>query len=147
MGKMITLGGERLGGGKKNKVYMHGYERSTHDLSYVWKSTMSAGPLVPFMSELALPGDTFDIDLDVDVLTIPTLGPCFGSFKVRLDIFEVPIRLYQRALMMNRLGIGNDMAKILLPQVRLSGPQPDLTKPIDNQQMNPSCVFKYMGIS
>ena len=49
--------------------------------------------------------------------------------------------------MMNRLGIGNDMAKILLPQVRLSGPQPDLTKPIDNQQMNPSCVFKYLGIS
>ena len=56
-----TLGGDRLGSGKKMTVDFHGYERSTHDLSYLWRSTMAAGTLVPFMSEIALPGDTFDI--------------------------------------------------------------------------------------
>ena len=44
------------------KVELHNYERSTHDLGYIWRSTMSAGTLVPFMTQVALPGDTFDIE-------------------------------------------------------------------------------------
>ena len=54
-----TLGGDRLGAGKKMKVELHNYERSTHDLGYIWRSTMSAGTLVPFMTQVALPGDAF----------------------------------------------------------------------------------------
>lgn len=46
-----TLGGDRLGSGHKQKVYLHGYERSTHDLGYLWRTTMSAGTLVPFMKQ------------------------------------------------------------------------------------------------
>ena len=76
-----TLGGDRLGSGKRMKVEMHGYERSTHDLSYIWRSTASAGTLIPFMSELCLPGDTWDIDLQAEVLTHPTIGPLFGASK------------------------------------------------------------------
>ena len=30
-----TLGGDRLGAGKKMKVELHNYERSTHDLVYM----------------------------------------------------------------------------------------------------------------
>ena len=75
-----TLGGDRLGSGNKMKVSLHGYERSTHDLSYMFRTTMSAGTLVPFMSEVALPGDTFDIDLSANVLTHPTVGPLFEGF-------------------------------------------------------------------
>ena len=48
-----TLGGDRLGAGKKMKVELHNYERSTHDLGYIWRSTMSAGTLVPFMTQVA----------------------------------------------------------------------------------------------
>ena len=121
MGKEITIGGERLGAGKKMKAYMHNYERSTHDLSYVWRSTMASGTLVPFLNEVALPGDTFDIDLGCEILTTPTTGPLFGSYKVQLDIFQVPIRLYQAKLHMNMLNIGKDMSKIKLPQVLLTG--------------------------
>ena len=40
-----TLGGDRLGSGKKQKISMHGYERSTHDLGYIWRSTMACGTL------------------------------------------------------------------------------------------------------
>ena len=112
MGSQVTIGGNRLGAGNKNKAYMHGYERSTHDMSYVWRSTMAAGTLVPFMTELALPGDTFDIGLNCDVLTHPTIGPLFGTYKVQLDIFQVPIRLYQGRLHMNMLNIGMDRSKV-----------------------------------
>ena len=76
---------------------------------------MSAGTLVPFMTEVALPGDSFDIDLQCDVKTLPTVGPLFGGYKVQLDVFEVPVRLYQGKLHMNMLNIGMDMKNILLP--------------------------------
>lgn len=35
----ITLGGERLGSGKKMKVGLHGYGRSNHDLSSIFRNT------------------------------------------------------------------------------------------------------------
>ncbi|AXH75321.1 MAG: major capsid protein [Microviridae sp.] len=146
-----TLGGDRLGAGKRQKVELHGYERSTHDLSYLWRSTMSAGTLVPFMKILALPGDTFDINLDCDVKTHPTIGPLFGSFKVQLDTFVAPIRLYQGQLHNNKLGIGMDMSKVKLPILELTAnPIPDTAQPdtfdYDNCQINPSCILSYLGI-
>jgi len=143
----VTLGGERLGSGKKEKVYLKEYERSTHDLSYTWRSTMAAGTLVPFMSELGLPGDTFDIDLNVDIMTHPTIGPLFGSYKVQLDLFQVPIRLYNAQLHMNKLGIGLNMKEIYLPSMLLEAAYPNGNTDIDNQQINPSSIFKYLGIS
>lgn len=103
-----TLGGDRLGSGRKMQVELHGYERSSHDLSYLWRSTMSAGTLVPFMSEIGLPGDTWDIDLNSTVLTHPTIGPLFGRYKIQLDVFYTPIRLYNPLLHNNKLGIGMD---------------------------------------
>ena len=82
----VTLGGDKLGSGKKNKVWLREYERSTHDIGNVIRTTMAAGTLVPFAKRVALPGDTFDIELDVDVMTQPTIGPLFGSYKVQLDL-------------------------------------------------------------
>jgi len=146
MAHEVTLGGERLGAGKRQKIELHNYERSTHDIGYVWRSTMAAGTLVPFMVQVALPGDTFDIDLEVDVLTHPTIGPLFGSYKVQLDVFQVPVRLYQAKLHMNMLGIGLDMSKVGLPLIELQAPPVNPSKPIDNQQINPSSLFSYLGI-
>ncbi|AXH77799.1 MAG: major capsid protein [Microviridae sp.] len=142
----VTLGGNRLGSGNKQKVSMREYQRSSHDTSYIWRSTMASGTLVPFLSELALPGDSFDIDLNIDMLTHPTIGPLFGSWKIQLDVFQVPIRLYQGKLHQNMLGIGMDMSKVPLPQIQLFGVVPDQQKPIDNQQMNPSHLLSYLGI-
>jgi len=145
--RQVTLGGERLGGGKKNKVLMHGFERSTHNLSCMFKTTMSPGTLVPFYNELALPGDTHDIELDVDVLTMPTVGPLFGSFKIHLDMFFAPIRLYNAQLHQNKLGIGMNMSLVYLPQMLVEGNVPVMTAPLDNQHVNPSALLKYLGIS
>ena len=149
--KKVTLGGERLGSGKKMDVQMHSYERSNHDLSYTWRSTMSAGTLVPFMKEVGLPGDTHDIELDCDVMTMPTVGPLFGSFKVQLDVFVCPIRLYQGLLHMNLLGVGLNMAQVQLPQLRLRGRRIDSAMieegiDIDNYHTNPSSIYAYLGM-
>ena len=143
-----TLGGDRLGAGKKMQVEMHGYERSNHRPGKVFRSTMSAGTLVPFYTEIALPGDTFDFDLQCEVLTLPTIGPLFGSFKVQLDMFLIPMRLYNSKLHNNALEVGLDMSKIKIPQIQLTAlPTPEGTIDIDNSQINPSCILKYLGIS
>lgn len=143
---MKTLGGGRLGAGKKMKVSLKNYERSTHDLSYIWRSSMSAGTLVPFMCEIGLPGDTFDIDLNVDVKTLPTIGPLFGSYKVQLDLFTAPIRLYSDKLTINALNVGMEMEQVVLPYFALEQMVKE-TQDLDNSQINPSSILKYLGIS
>jgi hypothetical protein len=139
------LGGDRLGSGNKQEISLRNYERSTHDLGYIWRSSMASGTLVPFMSEVALPGDSFDIDLDCDVKTLPTVGPLFGSYKVQLDVFECPIRLYQGKLHMNMLNIGMDMSEVLLPQVKLKAYYDPANK-TDNAQLNSSSIYSYLNI-
>ena len=119
--KTVNIGGDRLGSGAKMNVTLHGYERSNHDLSYLWKSTLSPGTLVPFLTQVGLPGDTFDIDLNCLVKTMPTIGPLFGSFKIQLDVFTAPFRLYNKLLHNNKLGVGMQMNQILLPQIGLTG--------------------------
>ena len=139
------LGGDRLGSGNKQEISLRNYERSTHDLGYIWRSSMASGTLVPFMSEVGLPGDSFDIDLDCDVKTLPTLGPLFGSYKVQLDVFECPIRLYNGKLHMNMLNIGMDMSEVLLPQLEFYTYYDPADKD-DNQQVNSSSILSYLNI-
>ncbi|AXL15656.1 major capsid protein [Microviridae sp.] len=146
MSSSVKLGGERLGSGKKNKYITKTFERSTHNLSYLWRSSMSAGTLVPFMSEVGLPGDTFDIELNADVKTLPTVGPLFGSYKVQLDIFEVPVRLFQGKLHMNKLELGREMNTVHLPQLEIEHDYKPTDIFDDNSQINPSCILSYLGI-
>lgn len=140
-----TLGGDRLGSGKKMQVELHGYQRSTFNISKMWRSTMSAGTLVPFICEPLLPGSTLDIDLDVDVKTHPTIGPLFGSYKIQLDVFSVPMRLYNSLMHNNTLNIGYDMEKVKIPQIRLTA-LPVTGNDLDNTQVNPSALPSYFGI-
>ena len=148
MGQEVTIGGNRLGSGRKMTTTLKSYERSTHNLGYLWRSTMAPGTLVPFMVEPALPGDTWDIGLASEVLTLPTVGPLFGSFKLQLDVFQVPIRLYQAQLHNNKLYIGLSMEQIKLPLLTLKANDlnPASATPIDLQQINPSSLLAYLGI-
>lgn len=110
-----SIGKNTLGGGNSMKVDLKTYNRSTHNLSYAWRSSMGVGTLVPCMKLVGLPGDTFDIDIDTKVLTHPTVGPLFGSYKLQIDIFTAPIRLYNAMLHNNALNVGLDMSKVKLP--------------------------------
>lgn len=145
-----SIGKNTLGGGKKMQVDMKTYNRSTHDLSYVWRNTQSPGTLVPFICELALPGDVHEIQLSANVLTHPTVGPLFGSFKLQLDVFECPIRLYNAQLHNNKLGIGLDMSKVKFPIISVTYDKTTdnplaVEGNINGTQVNPSCLRSYLG--
>jgi len=142
-----NLGGDRLGSGNKMKIQMRNYERSTHDLSYLWRSTMATGTLVPYMKILGLPGDTFDIDLNAHVLTLPTVGPLFGSFKLQLDVFVCPLRLYNAQLHLNKLNVGLDMSKVKFPLAYLitSALNADSDSPVETRQISQSSLLAYLG--
>lgn len=147
-----SIGKNTLGGGKRMQVDMVTYNRSTHDLSYVWRNTQSPGTLVPFICELALPGDIHEIQLSANVLTHPTVGPLFGSFKLQLDVFECPIRLYNAQLHNNKLGIGLDMSKVKFPVLGITynktTDNPLATKEnLNGAQVNPSCLRSYLGFN
>lgn len=77
------------------KGRINNYHRSTHNLSEKWASSMAPGVLYPAMCKLAMRGDSFDISINADARTIPTKGPLFGSYKMQVDVFQIPVRLYQ----------------------------------------------------
>ena len=146
----VTLGGNRLGSGEKMKVDLTEYGRSSHDLSNAWRSTMSPGTLIPFMVHQALPGDSWEIELNAMVLTPPANGALLGSFKLQLDVFQVPMRLYNSWIHNNKLGIGTQMQNVKIPQLTVSYAHQDNAINADNPQgypINNSHILKYLGIS
>ncbi|QRV61858.1 major capsid protein [Microvirus sp.] len=148
-----TIGGDRLdAGNKKMQVAMHNYERSTHDLSRVWRSSMAPGTLVPCMCEVGLNGDTFDIDLDAMVRTIPTAAPLFGSFKLQIDVFKADMRLYNAVLHNNQFGIGLKMEQVIFPKVNFktfwgNADYKAIGTPFECSQVAPDSLAHYLGVS
>lgn len=139
-----SIGKNTLGGGNSMQVDLRTYNRSTHNLSYAWRSSMGVGTLVPCMKLIGLPGDTFDIDVDTKVLTHPTVGPLFGSYKLQIDIFTAPFRLYNAMLHNNALNIGLDMSKVKLPKVN----EESITTTIEDSThltYSSSSIVTYLG--
>lgn len=135
-----NIGKNTLGDNSKMNVDLRTYNRSTHNLSHAWRSTMGVGTLVPCLKEVALPGDTWDIELDSKILTHPTVGPLFGSYKFQVDIFTCPMRLYMAPLHNNALNVGMDMAKVKMPLLNLG------RKENGETQYSSSSILSYLGI-
>lgn len=146
---MITkhIGKNTLGDNNKMKVNLRTYNRSTHNLSYVWRNTQAPGTIVPFMSIPMMKGDTFEINLQPNVLTHPTVGPLFGSFKMQNDIFFCPIRLYNSWLHNNKLKIGLNMSQIKLPQISLRCFPTRTDEETQYNVLQPSSLLAYLGIT
>lgn len=144
-----NIGKNTIGDNKKIEVDLKTYNRSTHNLSTVIRNTQSAGTLVPTCTIVMQKDDTFEINIESSVLTHPTTGPLYGSFKLENHVFFIPFRLYNSWLHNNRLGIGLDMSQIKLPQLYVT-----LNKLQDQpgederqwSQINPSCLLSYLGI-
>ena len=135
-----TIGKNTIGDGKKMGINLRDYGRSTHNLSYVWRNTQAPGTLVPFMKILAMPGDTFDIDIESHILTHPTVGPLFGSYKFQADVFVCPIRLYNALLHNNALNIGLEMSTVKFPKFELASSNTD-----DIGKWSNSSLLHYLG--
>lgn len=144
-----NIGKNTIGDNEKMKVYMHDYNMSTHDLSTITRTSISPGVLVPTMKLLVQKGDIIDIDVESNVLTHPTTGPLFGSFKLENHIYFGAMRLYNSWLHNNRTKIGLNMSQIKLPKINVTlnrtyGDIP--TSKNQWTQINPSCVLAYLGL-
>lgn len=136
-----TIGKNTLGDNNKMKVRLREYDMSSQNLSYVFRSTMGVGMLVPFMKIVCQKGDIFDIKLINKTMTHPTLGPLFGSFKLQHFIFTAGFRLYNSWLHNNRTGIGMKMSDIKFPTIS----RPTVSKPNNGVRYNPSSLHSYLG--
>ena len=144
-----NIGKNTIGDNKKMEVDLKTYNRSTHNLSTVIRNTQSPGTLVPTCTILMQKDDTFEINIESSVLTHPTTGPLYGSFKLENHVFFIPFRLYNSWLHNNRLGIGLDMSQIKLPQLYVNLKKIQDQPGEDEQQwsqINPSCLLSYLGI-
>lgn len=136
-----TIGKNTLGDNNKMHVRLREYDMSSQNLSYVFRSTMGVGMLVPFMKIVCQKGDIFDIKLINKTMTHPTLGPLFGSFKLQHFIFTAGFRLYNSWLHNNRTGIGMKMSDIKFPLIS-RGLYDDIKREAIN---NPSSLYSYLG--
>lgn len=144
-----NIGKNTIGDNNKMSVSLHEYNMSTHDLSTIVRNTQSPGTLVPNLCLVGQKGDTFNIDIDANVLTHPTTGPLFGSFKLEHHIYTAPIRLYNSWLHNNRTKIGLNIAQVKLPQITVNLQQTKDNPSGDEDQwtqINPSCLLAYLGI-
>lgn len=148
----VSIGKNTLGGGKKMMTRLNNYNRSTHDLSNVCRTSASVGTLIPTLYHLVLPGDTFPIQTRCHTLTHPTIGPLFGSFKQQNDFFFCPIRLYNAMLHNNALNIGLNMKQVKFPifpisynlytdKSKMEGSNESLLN-----EVNPSSLVAYTGV-
>ena len=147
-----NIGKNTIGDNSKMSVSLHDYNMSTHDLSTIVRNTQSPGTLVPNLCLVGQKGDTIDIDIDANVLTHPTTGPLFGSFKLEHHIYTAPVRLYNSWLHNNRTKIGLNMAQVKLPQITVAlNKTHDIVYKKNGEefqwtQVNPSCLLAYLGI-
>lgn len=147
------IGKNTLGGGKKMSIDLKTYNRSTHNLSRIFRSSMSVGTLTPCFVDVAMPGDTWETKMNASVLTLPTVGPLFGTYKLQVDMFVCPIRLYIRDLHNNKLGVGLNMKEVKMPMFKAPIPEAGNEQTnfnpqsgTDFSQINPSCLLNYLGL-
>lgn len=136
-----TIGKNTLGDNDKMHVRLREYDMSSQNLSFVFRSTMGVGMLVPFMKIVCQKGDIFDIKLTNKTMTHPTLGPLFGSFKLQHFIFTAGFRLYNSWLHNNRTGIGMKMSDIKFPLIYRG----DIVGVNKDAKNNPSSLYAYLG--
>lgn len=152
MAQEVTLGGERLGSGSSMKQELYNYGMNSFNQGRDWKSTMAPGILYPCFKEIGTNFGTFDIDIDTFVRTLPTKGPLFGSFKMQVDLFNVPFRLYQGILHNNPVDIGMKMHQVFLPKLNIQTIDgkgaPKVKGSNENDcQISTSALIKYLGLS
>lgn len=149
MGIKRTLGGDRLGTGKKMTVELENFGRATFNLNKVIRFDQAFGVLQPVYCNINLNGGTFYIDVKAMAKTLPTNGPIMGRAKYQIDFFTIPIRLYIAALHNNAVGVGLKMNKVFLPQFTVKNiPQIDFTSEIEpnSQQVSQDSLLAYLGI-
>ena len=148
MGTKKTLGGDRLGSGRKMTQELHGFGRSSHNVSKIMRTDQAIGTIVPAWCQIGTTGTTFYVDMEAKTRTLPTNGPIFASMKHQIDVFVIPIRLYIGALHNNMLGIGLNMKDVKLPTYTIQSVGVNEKLPVDVnwQQISQDSLIAYLGM-
>lgn len=148
MGVKKTLGGDRLGSGRKMTQELHGFGRSSHNVSRIIRTDQSIGTIVPVWCQLGTTGTTFYLDIEAKTRTLPTNGPIFASMKHQIDVFVIPIRLYVGALHNNMLGIGLNMKDVKFPTFNIQSRTPATNSRVhvNMQQVSQDSLLAYLGV-
>lgn len=148
MGIKKTLGGDRLGSGRKMTQELHGFGRSSHNVSKITRTDQAFGTIVPVWCQIGTTGTTFYVDLEAKTRTLPTNGPIFASAKHQIDVFVIPMRLYIGALHNNMLGIGLNMSEVKMPQfsIQAQSPMSSLEDHVNQQQISQDSLLAYLGV-
>lgn len=83
-------------------------KRSNFNLGRVNRFSADVGYVIPCYVEEVLPNSYKRLDVDALIQTNATIAPLMGSFKVKIDAFFVPLRLYHRHLDLNNTDIDFD---------------------------------------
>lgn len=148
MGIKKTLGGDRLGSGRKMTQELHGFGRSSHNVSKIMRTDQAIGTIVPAWCQIGTTGTTFYIDIEAKTRTLPTNGPIFASMKHQIDVFVIPIRLYVGALHNNMLGIGLNMKDVKFPMFTIQSRTPAINANVhvNMQQVSQDSLLAYLGV-
>ena len=148
MGIKKTLGGDRLGAGRKMTQELHGFGRSSHNVSKITRTDQAIGTIVPVWCQIGTTGTTFYIDIEAKTRTLPTNGPIFASMKHQIDVFVIPIRLYVGALHNNMLGIGLNMKDVKFPTFSIQSrtPATNTDVHVNIQQVSQDSLLAYLGV-
>lgn len=148
MGINKTLGGDRLGAGRKMTQELHGFGRSSHNVSKTMRTDQAIGTIVPVWCQIGTTGTTFYIDIEAKTRTLPTNGPIFASMKHQIDVFVIPIRLYVGALHNNMLGIGLNMKDVKFPTFAIQSrtPATNTNVHVNFQQISQDSLLAYLGV-
>lgn len=143
-----TIGGDKIGAGKKMQTEIEGYSRANFDLSRIFRTSAAPGTLIPCFTELAQKGDNWYFNVRSLVRTIPTRGPLFGTFTLDIHFFICPLRLQIGAFHNDAIDIGNNMEQILYPTIDVPVKTGTMggAQQLQKQSMNQSALLAYLGI-
>lgn len=123
--------------------------RSNFNLQRVNRITAAPGLAIPVLTEDVLPDDTFKLDIESLIKTMPMLSPVLGSFKVSFHMFFAPWRLYSKTLssnaVRNRKGTGSlGVSTLPLPYFLLPNKVSDLAT-MERRGVAPGSLWDYLG--
>ncbi|MBO5801551.1 MAG: hypothetical protein J6R16_04690 [Alistipes sp.] len=78
-------------------------KRSNFNLGRVNRFSADVGWVIPCYVEEILPNSYKRLDVNALIQTNATVAPLMGSFKVKIDAFFVPLRIYHRHLSLNNV--------------------------------------------
>ena len=99
--------------------------RSNINLSHVSPTTLAPGNLIPISHARVFAGDVLRFSPSTFVQAFPMKAPLVNGFKLCLEYFFVPDRLYNFELLVDNSGVTDKPDRVVFPQIFSPSTSPD----------------------